>query len=343
MREAFVAALACPACGGGLELGAVRERRGDDVLAGELRCPRCPRAFPVENGIGIFVERSSYADSFGWQWSRFHRLQRDSYNGSHLVRDTILLRSGWTPDDLRGRSVLECGCGSGNDSEVLAALAGTLVSVDLSSAVHAMAPEVLARESVLVLQADLRDAPLRPGSFDVVYCHRVIQHTPDPETAFASIARHVRPGGILFLHSYDTHWKSILHFRYWLRPLIRPLPWTAVARGLRIVGPVLYPLVGLLNRIAFLRRPVKLLAPFENHDRILQKAGAKLTARERYDYAFLATFDALTPRHDHPSSPATVERWFADAGFVDVVIRSRNPVIATGRRPAPRIEAAREA
>jgi SAM-dependent methyltransferase len=196
-----------------------------------------------------------------------------------------------------------------------------------------MTPEVLARDNVLVLQADLREAPVRLGQFDVVYCHRVIQHTPDPKAAFASIARYVRPGGILFLHSYDTHWKSILHYRYWLRPMIRRLPHPTINRMLRIAGPVLYPVAGALNRVAILRRPTKLLVPFDNHNRILQKAGAKLSARERYDYSFLITFDALTPQHDHPSSPATVEGWFRDQGFVDVVIRSRNPVIATGRRP----------
>src|SRR5439155_14699550 len=162
-------------------------------------------------------------------------------------------------------------------------------------------------------------------------------------SAFSAMARHVRNGGIFFVHTYDTHWKSLLQFKYWLRPLIRPLPHAAIFRMLRIIGPALYPTVGALSRIAFLRRPVRLLIPFENYGRALKKAGAKLTRRERYEYSLLVTFDALTPRHDHPSSAAEVERWFGNNGFANVSVRSRNPVIAIGtrtsavgaQRPAP--------
>lgn len=333
MRERFLELLACPDCGGDLAPGVVRERDGDDIVAGDLACRGCSGRYAIEKRIAQFVERTGYADSFGWQWQRFHRLQRDSYNGTQIVRNTILSRSGWEPGDLAGKLVLECGCGSGNDTEVLAELTGRLVSLDLSAAVEAMAPEVLRRENVLVLRADLRRAPLKPERFDVVYCHRVIQHTPDPHAAFLAMARHVRPGGKFFLHSYDTHWRSLLHYRYWVRPLLRPLPHTAVYRLLRAVGPLLHPLAGLLQRLPLLRRAGRLLVPFENHSRRLRKAGAQLTRRERYEYSLLVTFDAVTPRHDRPSSPARVRRWFEEAGFEQIAIRRRNPLIATAARP----------
>ena len=334
MRERFLDLLACPRCGGGLAFADVRERSGDAVVEGSLRCGKCDERYPIEKRVPVFVPRENYADNFGWQWKQFHELQRDSYNGTRLVRDTILRRSGWKESDLAGKSILECGCGSGNDTEVLSELAGTLVSMDFSAAVEAVPESTRARPNVLAVRGDLRQAPLRPGTFDIVYCHRVIQHTPDPRASFDSMSRYVKPGGLFFLHSYDTHWKSVLHFRYWLRPLIRRMPHERVRRMLEVAGPVLYPVAGALNRVALLRRPTKLLVPFENHDRILQKAGARLTPRERYEYSFLVTFDALTPRHDHPSSPSTVAGWFRESGFVDVDIRSRNPVIAIGRRPA---------
>jgi SAM-dependent methyltransferase len=314
-------------------VGRADRREGDALVDGELACAACPKRYAVRGRIPQFIEGETYVDSFGWQWKRFAKLQRDSYNGSHLVRDTILRRSGWSAEDLAGKRLLECGCGSGNDSEVLATYVKELVSIDLSAAVDAFDPAHLARPNVLVLRADLRNPPLKPGSFDIVYCHRVIMHTPDPPAAFRSMVPHVRPGGCMLLHSYDTHWKSRMHFKYWLRPLLGRTPHSVIYRALRIVGPVLYPLVGVLNRIGFLRRWTRLVIPFENHDRILQKAGAKLTRKERYDYSFLITFDDLTPAHDHPSPPEEVERWFVDAGL-EVTIRSRNPVIALGRRPA---------
>lgn len=333
MRRRHLELLRCPACGGRLEVAGATREEGDLLLEAELGCAGCGRAWPVREGVGVFVEDEAYVESFGWQWTRFARLQRDSYNGTDLVRRTILKRSGWEPADLAGKLVLECGAGSGNDTEVLAELAGTLVSMDLSRAVFAMPEELRRREDVLVLRADLHRPPLDLARFDVVYCHRVIQHTPDPAAAFAALARNVRPGGQLFLHSYDTHWKSLCNYKYLWRPLTRRLPHGLVYRALRLVGPPLYLLAGALNRLAFLRRAVRLLIPFENHARALKKAGATLTARERYEYAFLITFDALTPRHDHPSSPETVRGWFERAGFEDVDLRFRNPVIAVGWRP----------
>jgi len=185
--------LACPSA-------AARSRSATRASAPATNSSRTPRlrallgALPVRRRVPRFVPDQDYAGSFGWQWNRYARLQRDSYNGTTLVRDTLFKRSGWQASDLAGKCVLECGCGSGNDSEVLASAAGTLVSLDLSAAVDAFDPALLARANVLVLQADLRRAPLRPESFDVVFCHRVIQHTPDPRASFGSMQRFVRSG-----------------------------------------------------------------------------------------------------------------------------------------------------
>ena len=321
MRESFLERLACPECAGPLSIASAERREGDALIDGTLACRLCAKSYPVRGRIPRFVDSGGYAESFGWQWNRFPRLQRDSYNGTHLVRDTILCRSQWTPEFMAGKSLVECGCGSGNDTEVLADLCGTVVSLDMTSAVDAQSPEVLARPNVLVLQADLRRPPLRHASFDLGYCHRVIQHTPDPRLAFGLMAPFVAPGGVFFLHSYDTHWKSMRHFKYWVRPLILGWPHERVFKWLTRLGPVLHPLVGGLNRVAFLRRPVKYLLPWESHNRILAKAGCTLTSKERYEYALLITFDDLTPEHDNPNPPETLCEWFREQGFVDIEIR----------------------
>jgi hypothetical protein len=96
---------------------------------------------------------------------------------------------------------------------------------------------------------------------------------------------------------------------------------------------VLYPLVGALRRVGFLRKPVKLLIPFRNLSRGMRRQGTKLTEQELYALSLLVTFDALTPRYDIPNSPRTIGRWFAEAGFTDVALLGRNPVKMKGRRP----------
>ncbi len=335
MRRRFLDLLACPDCGADLAVAEARvEADEDDLVEGELACEGCGRRFPVRRRVPVFVDESQYADSFGWQWQRYAQLQRDSYNGTSIVRNTILKRSGWTPGHLAGKLLVECGCGSGNDTEVLADLAGTVVSFDLTEAVFAFDEDLLRRENVLVLRADILRIPLKRARFDVVYCHRVIMHTPDPPASFASMAPLVAPGGEFFLHSYSTDWKSLANYKYAWRPLTKHLPHTVVYRILRVVGWPLYLLHAALHRLAFLRRLNRVVIPFEYHGRSLHKAGTTLSFRERYEYSFLITFDALTPTFDNPSSAETLQGWFEDAGFVDVEVRARNPVIVLGHRPA---------
>ena len=333
MRRRFLELLACPDCLAPVALAEVRAEAGDDVIEGELACEECERRFPIRRRVAVFVDESQYAESFGWQWQRYAPLQRDSYNGTGLVRRTILNRSGWSPEHLAGKLLVECGCGSGSDTEVLAELAGTVVAFDLTEAVFAFDEALLQRPDVLVLRADITRIPLRRERFDIVYCHRVIMHTPHPPSSFASMAARVAPGGEFFLHSYSTHWKSLANYKYLWRPLTKRLPHTFVYRVLRIVGWPLYLLAGALNRLAFLRRLNRVLIPFENHSRALKKAGTTLTWRERYEYSFLVTFDALTPTFDNPNAPETLRDWFEDDGFVDVEIRAQNPAIVLGRRP----------
>jgi SAM-dependent methyltransferase len=334
MRRRFLGWLRCPDCRGTLAIAEASKESGDAVVDGALRCSACARVFPIRNRVPVFVESQDYAENFGWQWTRFHRLQRDSVNHTGLVRETILKRTRFDPEDLRQRTLLECGCGSGNDTEVLAELAGTLVSFDLSAGVHALPPELLARENLLVLQADLRRIPLAESAFDIVYCHRVIQHLPDPEAAFDSMARHVRPGGRVFVNCYDTHWKALCDYRYLWRPLTRRLPHEWVFRALEAIGPWGYRLKGWTERMGPLRFLGRLLIPFENHDAVLESHGSTLTPRERYEYALLVSFDALTPRYDNPRSPRAIRRWYERRGFEDVQILKRKPVSAIGRRPA---------
>jgi 2-polyprenyl-3-methyl-5-hydroxy-6-metoxy-1,4-benzoquinol methylase len=333
VRRKFLDLLACPECGSDVDVAEARvEEEGGDLVEGELACSGCGRRYPVRGRVPVFVDESQYADSFGWQWLRWAKLQRDSYNGTNIVRNTILKRSGWSPEHLAGKRLVECGCGSGSETEVLAGLADTVVAFDLSEGVFAFDEELLRRENVLVMRADILHIPLKRERFDVVYCHRVIMHTPDPAASFASMAPLAAPGGEFFLHSYSTHWKSLANYKYLWRPLTKHLPHTAVYRILRVVGWPLYLLHGVLNRLAFLRRLNRVLIPFEYHSRNLYKAGTTLTFRERYEYSFLITFDALTPTFDNPSSAETLRGWFEDAGFDDVEVRFHNPVIVLGHR-----------
>ena len=329
MRDKFVEILECPKddCRSEVQLGEVKEREGDNIIAGELKCIGCGHVYPIERGIPRFVDRTDYDDSWAWQWERFHHVRGRTQDGTNWIEEAVLGRPGWSPEHLQGKTILEFGCGSGNDTEVLAEHAGILISLELSDAVDVIPDEILGQDNVLVMQANLLNVPVKRACADIGFCHRVIMHTPSPETSFRSMAQYIKPGGEFFLHSYDRHIKSMLQAKYLYRPITKRLSPRTLYRILCIIGPVLYPLVGVLRRVGLFRKPEKLLIPFNNHSRGLIRDGTTLNACERYEFNMLVTFDALTPKFDNPSSPEMMQGWFEEAGFERIELLGRNPVL----------------
>jgi malonyl-CoA O-methyltransferase len=95
--------------------------------------------------------------------------------------------------DVRGRSVLDVGCGAGRYLEVLADR-GAVRVVGLDPE-----PAMLARAAgrALLSCAGLPRLPLRSGVFDLVVCALVVGHLPDLAGALAELSRVLRPGGTL--------------------------------------------------------------------------------------------------------------------------------------------------
>src|SRR5574341_1355092 len=112
-------------------------REGDDTVEGLLHDRLAGAFYPIVGSIPRFVRGANYADSFGFQWNRYRRIQLDSYNGSTLTSDRFYAGTGWQPEDLKGRRVLEAGCGAGRFSEILLQAGAKLYSFDYSSAVNA--------------------------------------------------------------------------------------------------------------------------------------------------------------------------------------------------------------
>lgn len=123
------------------------------------------------------------------------------------------------------RSVLDVGCGAGNGTlallERLPGLNATLC--DLSAPMLARARErvsALTAGSVETLQADIRELPLAPESFDLIYAAAVLHHlrTPDEwESVFAKLHAALRPGGGLWIFDLVAHESPAVHAVQWAR------------------------------------------------------------------------------------------------------------------------------
>jgi SAM-dependent methyltransferase len=310
MRPRLVGVLACPRCRDALDL--VTRGAGDDaaIESGRLRCRGCGAEFPIRKGIPRFVEDESYAGSFGYQWNRFRLEQLDTANGTQLSATRFWSETDWSPEWLRDRQVVDIGCGAGRFLDVASRVAGAVVGVDVSSAVDAARENLRHQENVDLVQAAIEALPFRPGAFDGAYCIGVAQHTADPEASLRALGPLVSPGGKVAVTVYErkpwTRWNG----KYLLRPLTRRLAKRKLLRAIEIAMPIAFPVTSLLFRIPFLGRAAAFGIPVANHIR-----AAGLTARQRYQWAVLDTFDALASAHDQPMTQPEVARALVAAGF----------------------------
>ena len=296
------------------------------VPAGQLVCRRCGASYPIVKGIPRFVRDESYAGSFGFQWNKFRQTQLDSHTGLPLSEDRLFLVSQW-PREMKDCAVLEAGSGAGRFTEVLLKTGARVFSFDLSNAVDANAANNAHRENLNLFQASIYDIPVREEAFDKVLCLGVLQHTPDPERSFRSLVRYLKPGGEIAVDVYARNLRSLLHWKYVLRPVTTRMRKDRLFRIVERAVNLLLPTAIFMRK--FGGRWGARLIP------ILQYSHWGLPFELNREWAILDTFDMYSPAHDHPRTLAQVRRWFESAGLEDsVVTYGPNGVIARGRRPA---------
>jgi SAM-dependent methyltransferase len=117
--------------------------------------------------------------------------------------------------------VLEIGCGTGQMTNFLGMGWGrTVIGCDLCMNSLKLAKgfrDRFAINNTHFVQANLFRPPFEPASFDVVISNGVLHHTSDCAGAFRSIARFVKPGGVIVVGLYN--WLGRLP-TLWLRSLI---------------------------------------------------------------------------------------------------------------------------
>jgi len=101
--------------------------------------------------------------------------------------------------DVKGRDILELGCGAAQWSIALAKAGARPVGLDLSENQLAHAARLMAEAGVdfPLVHASAEAVPLPDGSFDIVFCDYGGMTFADPYATVPEAARLLRPGGLL--------------------------------------------------------------------------------------------------------------------------------------------------
>ncbi|HKO45390.1 MAG TPA: class I SAM-dependent methyltransferase [Pyrinomonadaceae bacterium] len=109
----------------------------------------------------------------------------------------------------RGLKVLEIGCGLGTDGAQFAQAGADYTGVDLTEAAVELARKRFEIFGVpgKFQTADAEQLQFDDNSFDLVYSHGVLHHTPDTAKAIREIHRVLRPGGraMVMLYHRDSY------------------------------------------------------------------------------------------------------------------------------------------
>ena len=106
------------------------------------------------------------------------------------------------------KTVLECGCGTGQLSHFLQLNNNHVLGIDMALGSLKLAVEHKLRNGLArsgFAQMNIFDLAVRDASFDVVISHGVLHHTFDARRAFAAIARKAKPGGIIMVGLYNSY------------------------------------------------------------------------------------------------------------------------------------------
>lgn len=298
--------LCCPRCKRDLTLTASVQHDGV-VDEGHLRCDACQVTFPILRGVPRFVDSDGYVASFSYEWNKWNRVQVDSANGGRVSEDTFAHKTGLRPSDLKGRLVLDVGCGAGRFLDVASRWGARAIGVDFSFAVEAAQSNVGSRPNVDVVQADVFHLPFRDEVFDVIFSLGVLHHTRDTREAFLSLPRHLKEGGTIAVWLY--YYTDQLYNRatdFW-RACLRPLPSRAVYWWSAFICAVFYP----LYRQAFMKaHPLSLLP------RMLP-----VNMHEDWHWRVLDTFDWYSPVYqDKACSPTRVVGWCREGNLREAEI-----------------------
>jgi 2-polyprenyl-6-hydroxyphenyl methylase/3-demethylubiquinone-9 3-methyltransferase len=115
---------------------------------------------------------------------------------------------------LKGKAVLDVGCGGGILSESMARRGAEVLGIDLSvkplrvAQLHALEAGVGSLAYREVAAEAL--AAERPGGFDVVTCLEMLEHVPQPASVVQACATLVRPGGWVFFSTIHRNPKAFL-------------------------------------------------------------------------------------------------------------------------------------
>jgi 2-polyprenyl-6-hydroxyphenyl methylase/3-demethylubiquinone-9 3-methyltransferase len=177
---------------------------------------------PVGNGNADAAELAKFSALAHRWW--------DPESEFKPLHDINPLRVGWVErlaGGLRGKRVVDVGCGGGIFAEALAALGADVTGIDLSEKGIGVARLHQYESGTNVdyrLVAAETLALEMPAAFDVVTCLELLEHVPEPASTVAACAALARAGGVVVFSTLNRNPKSYVQAILGAEYILKLLP-----------------------------------------------------------------------------------------------------------------------
>jgi ubiquinone/menaquinone biosynthesis C-methylase UbiE/uncharacterized protein YbaR (Trm112 family) len=280
-----------------------------EIIEGELVADSGTR-YLVIGGIPRILSQSTSdfvrknQESFSLEWKYFQFGERNWGQDIEFRRKLFLKALGQEPADLRGRLILDAGCGSG----LLAIdMANTfdmeVVGLDLARGIE-NAYKKNNNPRVHFVQGSVLEPPIRKEAVDYVYCAGVLVAIPDTRTGFDALSKCVKRGGTYFIwlyHPMERHRQTGDYTREALYDWIRR----------RVTSPM--PI--RLQEAFYLS-----LLPFYFLKRSIMNPFRKLKEQRTWREKMQGFVDHFSPMYMHRHTEKEALKWYEENGFENATV-----------------------
>lgn len=330
MKASVVSYLACLQCHADFELTDVSVTDDlathKEILEGTLTCLGCGSTVPIFRGIPRFVDGTMSLQEdintgarFTESWSKFSRMDEKYFKQMFDWLSPV------SPEHVRGKVILEGGCGKGRHSAIMSSVgAKDVISVDIGNSVDVAYTNVGHLPNVHIIQADIMRLPLKQ-KIDFAFSIGVIHHMSKPKDGFKSLVGKVRPGGSIAVWVYgrENNW--------WVLWFVNPIRFVTSRLPERVTACLSY----LLSVVVFV------MSRFASFWTGLCQKNPRLPKFFYQDYlSYIGQFDFTEVYNivfDHLIAPVAhyVSRdeffdWFKSAGLPNPTLRWHNRNSWTG-------------
>lgn len=128
---------------------------------------------------------------------------------------------------LKGKKVIDIGCGGGILADSMAALGAQVVAIDMAEASLAVAKlhQLESGQKVEYIYATAEAmAEKHPGEFDLVTCLEMLEHVPDPASIINACQKLLKPQGDVFISTINRNAKAFVFAILGAEYLLKLLP-----------------------------------------------------------------------------------------------------------------------